>query len=48
MADASERLHKHVPAATDMHSTIDELLETIFSTRSVQRGYIPRTPLHGI
>jgi hypothetical protein len=31
-----QRLGKHVPAATD---TIEILLETVFSTRSVQRGY---------
>jgi hypothetical protein len=32
-------LGKHVPAATDMHATIEVLLETVFSTRPVQRGY---------
>jgi hypothetical protein len=34
-----QRLGKHVPAATDTHATIDALLETVFSTRSVQSGY---------
>jgi hypothetical protein len=34
-----QRLGKHVPAATDTHATIQILLETVFSTRSVQRGY---------
>jgi hypothetical protein len=34
-----QRLGKHVPAATNTHATIEVLLETVFSTRSVQRGY---------
>jgi hypothetical protein len=34
-----QRLCKHVPAATDTHAAIEILLETVFSTRSVQRGY---------
>jgi hypothetical protein len=34
-----ERLGKNVPAATDTHATIEVLLKTVFSTRSVQRGY---------
>jgi hypothetical protein len=34
-----QRLGKHVPAATDKHSTIKVLLKTVFSTQSVQRGY---------
>jgi hypothetical protein len=34
-----QRLGKHVPAATDTHATIEVLLKTVFSTRSVQRGY---------
>jgi hypothetical protein len=34
-----QRLGKHVPAATGTHATIEVLLETVFSTRSVQRGY---------
>jgi hypothetical protein len=33
-----QRLGKHVPAATDTHKTIDVLLETVFSTRSVLKG----------
>jgi hypothetical protein len=32
-------LGKHVPVATDTHATIEVLLETVFSSRSVQRGY---------
>jgi hypothetical protein len=34
-----QRLGKHVPAATDMHETTDVLLETVFYTQPVQRGY---------
>jgi hypothetical protein len=34
-----QRLGKHVPAATDAHATIEILLETGFSTRSVPRSY---------
>jgi hypothetical protein len=30
---------KHVPAATNTHGNIELLLEMVFSTRSVQRGY---------
>jgi hypothetical protein len=33
------RLGKHVHAVTDKHATIEVMLETVFSTRSVQRGY---------
>jgi hypothetical protein len=29
---AKERLGRHVPAATDMHATVEELLETVCST----------------
>jgi hypothetical protein len=36
---SKQRLGKHVPAATDTHATIEILLETVFSTRSVQRSY---------
>jgi hypothetical protein len=32
-------LGKHVPAAMDTHATIVVLLETVFSTWFVQRGY---------
>jgi hypothetical protein len=32
-------LVKHVPAATDTHATIEVLLETVFSIRSVKRDY---------
>jgi hypothetical protein len=34
-----KRLGNHVPAATDTHATIEVLLEKVFFTRSVQRGY---------
>jgi hypothetical protein len=34
-----QRLSKHVPTAMDAHTTIEVLLETVFSTRSVQRDY---------
>jgi hypothetical protein len=34
-----QRLCIHVPAATDTYATIEVMLETMFSTRSVQRGY---------
>jgi hypothetical protein len=34
-----QRFGKHVPAVTDTHATIEVLLETVFSTRSMQRGY---------
>jgi hypothetical protein len=30
---------KHVPAATTTHTTVELLLETVFSTRSVQSAY---------
>jgi hypothetical protein len=33
-----QRIDKHVPAATNTHATIKLLLETVFSTRSVQWG----------
>jgi hypothetical protein len=32
-------LGKHVLAARDTHASIEILLETVFYTRSVQRGY---------
>jgi hypothetical protein len=34
-----QRIGKHVPAATNTHTTIQLLLDTVFSTRSVQMGY---------
>jgi hypothetical protein len=34
-----QRLGKHVNAATDTHAITEVLFETVFSTRSVQRGY---------
>jgi hypothetical protein len=36
---ARQRIGKHVPAAMNTYATIELLLETVFSTRSVQRGY---------
>jgi hypothetical protein len=32
-------LSKHLPVAMDAHATIVVLLEMVFSTQSVQRGY---------
>jgi hypothetical protein len=37
------RLGKQVPTATDTHAIIVVLLETVFSTRSMQRSYIEGT-----
>jgi hypothetical protein len=34
----------NVPAAMNSHATRELLLETVFSTRSVQRGYTEDTP----
>jgi hypothetical protein len=34
-----QQIGKHVPAATNTHRRIELLLETVFSTRSVQSGY---------
>jgi hypothetical protein len=34
-----QRIGKHIPAAMNSHTTIELLLETVFSTRSVQSGY---------
>jgi hypothetical protein len=44
MTGARKRFGEHVPAAKDTHETIEVPLETMFSTRSVQRSYITRTP----
>jgi hypothetical protein len=33
-----QQLGKHFPSVTDTHATIDLLLDTAFSTRSVKRG----------
>jgi hypothetical protein len=38
-AISRQRLNKHVPMATDTHATIEVLLETVFYTWPVQRGY---------
>jgi hypothetical protein len=37
---SKQQLGKHVPAAKDTHATIEVLLGTVFSTRSVQRRYM--------
>jgi hypothetical protein len=34
-----QRIGKHDPVATNTHATIELLLETVFSIRSLQRGY---------
>jgi hypothetical protein len=34
-----QRIGKYVPAATNTHTTIELLLETVFYTWSVQSGY---------
>jgi hypothetical protein len=34
-----QRIGKHIPAATNTHTTLELLLESVFSTRSVQSGY---------
>jgi hypothetical protein len=34
-----QRITKHVPATTNTQATIELLLETLFSTRSVHMGY---------
>jgi hypothetical protein len=39
MAISRKRIGKRVPAATNIHAIIELLLEMVFSTRSVQRGY---------
>jgi hypothetical protein len=38
-AVSRQQLGKHVLAATDTHATTGLILETVFFTRSVQRGY---------
>jgi hypothetical protein len=35
---SKQRLSKHIPSVTGTHATIEVLLETVFSTRSEQRG----------
>jgi hypothetical protein len=34
-----QRFGKHVPSATDEHATLEVLLDTVFSVRSVQSSY---------
>jgi hypothetical protein len=44
-AVTGQRLHKQtVSHGKDWNTTIDELLETVFSTRPLRRGYIMRAP----
>jgi hypothetical protein len=38
-AVSRQRFGEHIPAATDTHAKIEVLFETVFSARSVQRGY---------
>jgi hypothetical protein len=38
-AVSRQRFSKQVSAVTNTHATIEVLLETVISTRSVQRGY---------
>jgi hypothetical protein len=38
-AVSRQRHGKHIPVATDTHATVEVLLETVFYTQSVQRGY---------
>jgi hypothetical protein len=35
----ADKQRKHFPAATNTNATMELLLETVFSARSVQRGY---------
>jgi hypothetical protein len=37
-AVSRQRFHKHVPATTDTHATIEVLLETVSAARSVPRS----------
>jgi hypothetical protein len=39
MAVSRKWIDKHVPTAMNMHATIELPLETMFSARSVRRGY---------
>jgi hypothetical protein len=34
-----QQVGKHIPVPTNTHTTTELLLETVFSTRSVQSGY---------
>jgi hypothetical protein len=36
---SGQQIGKHIPMAMNMHITTELLLETVFSTQSVQRGY---------
>jgi hypothetical protein len=40
---STQRLGKHIAVATDMHATIEVLLETVFSTRSACGEVIRKT-----
>jgi hypothetical protein len=37
---ARQRLGKHVPAATDTHAIIEEVMNSVFSTRSCHIQYV--------
>jgi hypothetical protein len=39
IAVSRQRLGEHVPVETNTNATIEVLLEKVFSTRFVQRGY---------
>jgi hypothetical protein len=43
VAVATQQRDKHVSTAINQHSTKEELLEAVFSTRSVPRDFITRT-----
>jgi hypothetical protein len=34
-----QQIGKHIPLAMNTHTTVELLLDTVFSTQSVQRGY---------
>lgn len=50
-AAARKRLEKHVSTATNMHATVEELLEAVFSMWSVPRlcseGHWEKLASHG-
>lgn len=44
MSSARQSLGKHVPIATNMHTTIEKLLETVFSMQSMLKLYKEELP----
>jgi hypothetical protein len=38
-ATARQQISKHAPTATDMHATLEELLDEVFSILSIMRLY---------